>query len=542
MRYEKLQEYYNSKEYMDRLMARAKTVQQCMQDPLFANDMIVNKWRLDPIAFIETWGWIINPKYNNEVKPFFLFEYQKKVIEHIHSRYLEGTENEILIDKPREMGLTWVLVWYQLWHWLFTENWSGFNLSRTETEVDDGTADPSSSLFGKYRWSIAKLPAFLTPSGYTPKGKKGNSTDMALRIANPDARTSLVGSTSNENAGRSRRYSFTFVDECFFIDHFMIVRRALTSVSSLRVYVSTSKASQSNKKFVNLCKERGNYISLTYDENPFKDAEWFKQKEREAEVDPEVMKEVSVSYNVSTAMQYYPEITQSKQDSNVLYDPKRPIFVSLDYGRQDHTVIIWWQFNGLSFIVLECLAKNKVDFDWFTPFMNPELIYDENKYQGYFGELLKKVRTWKKPIAYFGEPAHKQVHYPSNTSIQKELSKYGIRLTVNDNAVAYEVRRKAGSLLLPKMIFNMDSEGVMELYDCIQNSKYAGSAKSVSKESSMKPAHDDEVGDFRSAFENGAVNIPRVLRLQRGDIDSSLIKPQGEDGSFTRKLLGYLNK
>ena len=69
------------------------------------------------------------------------------------------------------MGLTWTLTWYQMWRWLFTENWGGFNLSRSESEVDDGTGDPGSSLFGKYRWSIDHLPQWLIPEGFVPKGK-----------------------------------------------------------------------------------------------------------------------------------------------------------------------------------------------------------------------------------------------------------------------------------------------------------------------------------------------------------------------------------
>jgi len=534
MRTALLQKYYTSKEYELKLLSRIDVLKQCEQEPLKITEFVLNSWALDPIAFIEQFGFIINPKMNNEIKPLFLFDYQKRVIEKIWQSEVSGLENEILIDKPREMGLTWVMVWYFIWRWSFTANWSGFLLSRSESEVDDGTSDPAKSLFGKIRWGLQFLPQWLMPEDFTPKGKKGTPTDMSLRISNPQMHSSIIGSTANANAGRGARYSLTLVDECFFVEHFLEVHRSLAHVANTRVYVSTSKTGRSYQKFVEMCEERGNHIELNWKDNPFKDQEWYDEKIKEAELDPEALKEIEVGYAVSSASQYYPEISQAKI-AQVQYDRKRPLFVSLDFGRQDHTVIIFWQFDGFLFKILECVAKNKVDFDWFVPFMNREIAFNPEKYVGRYNSILERVRSWNKPLAYFGEPAHKQVHYPSNTSIQKELAKYGIRLMVNEYASSHEVRRKGTSLVLPKCVFNSDSDGVMELYDALLNSRYAGSVKGISKEALMKPAHDDEVGDYRSAFENGCVNIPRVLRHQREEIDKSL-----KENNFTGSLVKFL--
>ena len=534
MRLALLEQYYNSEEYKLKVFARIQILQECEAEPLKITQYVIDRWAVNPIEFIEQFGWIINPKFHNEIKPFFLFEYQKEVIMKIWQAEMVGKEVEILIDKPREMGLTWVLVWYQIWRWLFTQNWSGFDLSRSEAEVDDGTADPSASIFGKIRWSLAKLPDWIIPEGFLPKGKKGTSTDSALRISNPQMQSVLAGSTTNSNAGRSRRYSFAFIDECFFIEHFMEVRRAMSSTAGIRVYVSTSAVGKAFKDFRDLCESQGNYISLKYDDNPFKDKVWYDQKVVEAQIDPEAMKEVEVSYQISAASQYYPEINQARC-GHVEYDRKRPLFGFLDYGRQDHTVVGFAQFDGRELKVLECVAKNKVDFSWFYPFMDRSLIYDPLKYFGVYKEILEKIRTWEKPLVFFGEPAHKQVHYPSNTSIQQELARNHIRLMINDYASSHEVRRKATSMLLPKTIFNSESSFVMELYDAISTSRYAGTSKGTSKEAIMKPAHDDEIGDYRSAFENLCVNAPRVLRTQRTEIHTDL-----NDNQFINSLMKFL--
>lgn len=534
MRLKKLQEFYESKEYKEKLMFRLQTLQKCENDPLLVTQYAVDKWAVDPIAFIEQFGWIINPKFNNEIKPFFLFDYQKDVIKKIWESEMSGEFHHMLIDKPREMGLTWVMLWYMIWRWLFTPNWSGFLLSRSETEVDDGTFDPSSSLFGKIRWSLGFLPEWLMPEGFEPKGKKGTSTDSTLRMTNPQMKSALVGSSTNQNAGRGRRFSFVFMDECFFIENFLSVNRSVAEIAQTIVYVSTAKTGRTFQKFVERRKEVGDYISLSWRDNPFKDDEWYQEKLKDAEVDPEAIKEIEVSYSIPDSAQYYPEIAQA-QIKGIEYDPERPVFVSLDYGRQDHTVLIWFQFDGQYFNILECVAKNRVDFDWFVPFMNKEAVYNPEKYIGQYKTILDKLKTWKRPLGIFGESAHKQVHYPSNTSIQKELYKHGVRLVTNDNAIKHEVRRKATSMLLPKMVFNENSDGVMELYDAILNSKYAGSTKGSSKESMMKPSHDDEVGDFRSALENGCVNVGRVLRTQRTEISSTL-----KQNNFIGNLIKYL--
>ena len=520
MRIELLQQYYDGKEYRERLLERLKLFQLIEKDPLALTQMVVDRWAPNPIDFIEQFGWIINPKFHNEVKPFFLFPYQKDIIMKIWQAEVSGQECEILIDKPREMGLTWIIVWYYVWRFLFTKNWSGAVLSRSETEVDDGTADPSKSIFGKMRWSLMHLPNWLMPEGFVFKGKKGTSTDQSLRLSNPALMSSIIGSTANENAFRGSRFSMSWVDECFFVERFQSVHRSISHVASVRIYISTSKVGRQYAKFAELIENAGNHIQLSWKDNPFKDQQWYDEKAKEAEFDPEALKEIDVSYAVNSTMQYYPELGQSKI-APVLYDRKKPIFVSLDYGKQDHTVLIWWQFDGANFNILECVYKNKVDFDWFVPFMNKDVPYDPMRFVLY-EKVLTKIKSWDKPKAVFGEAAHKQVHYPSNTSIQKELYKYGIKLYTNDFAVSYEVRRKGTSLVLPKCVFNQDSDGVMELYDALLNCRYAGAAKGVSKESLMKPAHDDEVGDFRAAFENGACSIPRILRGQRSEIRGEL--------------------
>lgn len=530
----RIREYYDSPEYMQKLQTRADNVRLLAADPLARARMIADVYCVDFERFCEDFLFLIMPEFGDAIKPFFLFEYQKKIIRKIQESEMSMTDMELLVDKPRGMGITWIVSAYIYWRWLFTPNWTGFILSRTETEVDDGTASPSNSIFSKIRWMIARTPKWILPGGFESKGKKGTSTDSSLRILNPVIGSAIMGSSTNSNAGRSRRYSLIFIDECFAIDRFNEVYRALQTVSRVKIFVSTTKASSVARKFKDMCELAGNYISLTWRDHPFKDDEWYQEQLRKAEFDPEVMKEVDVSYSVSEAMQYYPQIKEAKI-VRIEYNPQLPVYQFLDFGKNDLTVIGWAQFSGNQINIIECYAnKGKGKVEWYAPFMNPEHPVDPSfAYSPLQDQFMRNVRQWKKPTAWFGERAHTIKSMADNRSIADVLARCGIRILVNNYAVEYEPRRKATTQLLSKIVFNEGSEGVMKLYDAIANSRYKNSESS--KNNSMEPVHDSEIADYRAALENLCVNVGRIFKHQRSDVGENM-----KAGGFAQNLIQFL--
>jgi hypothetical protein len=525
--------YYNGPEYLKKLQARADNLRMCEADPLQRARLVLDVWAVDPVAFIEDFCFIQMPEFRNEVKPFFLFDYQKKIITRLHDAELSGLDQELLIDKPRGMGLTWIIAAYIVWRWLFSPNWSGFILSRTETEVDDGSADPSGSIFGKIRFMLSLMPPWILPEGFKAKGAKGTSTDSKLRLLNPQMGTIIAGSSTNANAGRSRRYSFIFADECFSIERFTEVWRSLQSVARIKVFVSTVKPGRVFKEFKELIEQSGNYLSLSWKEHPFKDQEWYDEQVKKAEFDPEVMKEISADYSLNPKSQYYPEIAHARVD-DVLYDRKLPAYCFMDFGKQDLTVLGWAQFDGRELRIIECYANSQRPLEFYIPFLNPEITYNPDQYPE--SDTLRRVRTFAKPVGYFGEQAHFKSDMPTNSSIAKELARYGVRLIYNQYAIQYEPRRKAAALLLPRTVFNRSSPRVMELYDAIANSRYTSSIAATSQLSVLKPVHDPIIADYRAAFENLCVNLSRVIKFQR----ESASEQDDETKGFYSELIKYL--
>ena len=534
MNFQRIKEYYESEEYLEKLRSRAVSMQVLNADPVSREKILEDVYKYDFPKFCEDFLFLIIPEFGDAIKPFFLFKYQKDIIEKIRWAEDFGGDVELLIDKPRGMGITWLIVAYFFWKWLFYDNWTAFILSRTETEVDDGTASPGNSIFSKFRWVIAHVPKWLLPEGYKPKGEKGTATDSTLKIINPVRKSGLFGSSTNSNAGRSRRYSIVFVDECFAIERFTETHRSLTSVARVQIYVSTTKASREAKNFKDTIEKAGNYISLDWKDHPWKDEEWYQQQLAKAEFDPEVMKEIDKGYTVSEKMQYYPEIKYATVQK-IHYNPELPLYLGLDFGKGDFTVIVYAQFDGTQINIIDCYYNNgKGKATWYAPFLNPEVEPSkEFVYTPKALDFIKKVRGWRKPTGWFGEVAHTIKSMADNTSIQTVLSKVGVRLMYNTYAIEYEPRRHATSQLLSRMVFNEDSPGAMRLYDSIAMSRYKKST--ASEKTSMEPMHDEDIGDFRAALENLCVNVGRIIKHQRAAVSKDFNK-----GGFAQKLIQFL--
>lgn len=531
-----LQAYYDGPEYLAKLRAKADIMKEMEGDEYLRAQKVFDIYAVDPIRFIEDFMLIkANKAQGSPPKPFFLFDYQKRIVLKLMELDQADKEAELLIDKPREMGITWLLCAYFEWRWLFTPNYSSFILSRSEEEVDDGTRTPDGSIFGKFRWMLDRLPRYVVPESYQKKVVRGTTTDMNLKLINPTIGSSITGSSTNSEAGRSRRYSTLWIDEAFAIDRFQEVYRSIQTVSKVKVFTSTVAPGKVYEDFKKARAAEGNYISLTWKDHPFKDQEWYDGVKAKAEMmnDPELMREAEPSYALNPKAAYYPNITKAKIQP-IEYQPRLPLYDSLDIGgKQDLTVIISWQFDGNTFYCLDAYHNRNRPIRWYSPFMNPEAAAEYSQYNDFQQKLIEARKHWKKPIAFFGEADHFAQRHPTNTSSAQELQRDGIRLIYNPYAIKYEPRRQAMELLIPRIVFNSNSDGAMRVYDSLAASRYA--LKIGASSDNLKPAHDDEIADFRAAAENFAANVPRILRLQRSDLSTG-----GESRDFHSTMIKNL--
>ena len=520
MRIELVEEYLNSKEFLTKLRNRLETLQKAEADPLLRQSWLLNKWVVDPVDFIETFGTITDPRLTKyPVMPFFLHDYQKDIIYRLLDAEQKG--GDLLIEKVRDMGISWLIMWYILWRWLFTPSWSALVMSRKLEEVDRGSGGrgkrpPTNTLFGKLRFGYVHLPNWLKSPNFRPRFH-----DTFAKFVHPDLGSVVEGETDNPDAALSRRYAMVVLDEMFAMTYWEEIWRNVADATRTRVGISTTVDSLQAKDFRDFMEKRNMIVSLDWKLTPFKDEVWFKQElERRANDPLGIQKNIGLSYNIDPRFAYYPKIAESKK-LEVDYNPKLDLYLSIDIGARDYTAILWWQYQQPYFVLLEAFQAHRQPIDFYLPLMDPKYPLPDDWKEKYpleaWQEVISLVRNWKVPKYVFGEIAHKQKVMPHNTSVAQEIRKLSegrLKLTVNNKANTHKPRKMAVDKILPKTIFNIKSVGVKKVYDALANSQYKKIRDDTTADPKAidKPTHPPKLADLRAAFENFAVNAHLITK------------------------------
>ena len=246
-----------------------------------------------PVDFINDWGMTFDPRNIERgidgVTPFLLFPRQAEFVDWVVSRWL-GREDG-LVEKSRDMGVSWLCVAIAVWMWLFkTGTVIGFG-SRKEEYVDK-LGDPK-SLFWKARQFIALLPAEFQPVGYIER-----THAPAMRIINPENGSAIVGE-SGDNIGRGNRTSIYFKDESAFYERPDAIDAALSQTSNCKIDVSTPNGA-GNPFYRKRMSGRIPVFVFDWKDDPRKDQAWYDKQC--ATLDPVIVaQEIDRDYTASVS-------------------------------------------------------------------------------------------------------------------------------------------------------------------------------------------------------------------------------------------------
>ena len=186
------------------LLFRYELQQLCERDPQVREEER-RRFFTDPIYAFNTYFWTYDPRTKPNHLPFITYPFQTEFLLALHDHIEKG--EDLLIEKSRDMGISWLLCTYFLWAWLRNEAGNDFLLgSRKEDLVD--TKGSLDTLFEKCRYNLYKLPTWLVPAGFTP-GKH----DTYLLLYNPSTGCSIRGESTNEHFGTGGRYRAILMDE-----------------------------------------------------------------------------------------------------------------------------------------------------------------------------------------------------------------------------------------------------------------------------------------------------------------------------------------
>jgi phage terminase large subunit len=259
--------------------------------------------------FIEDWGMTYDPRATAKNKPaampFILFPKQREFIEWLDERY--RNEQDGIVEKSREMGVSWLCVAFAATKALFNDGFSAGFGSRDEDSVDH-KGDPD-SLFWKLRYFISNLPPEFRPDWNEAK----NSAHMRVNFSH---NTSTIGGDAGDNIGRGGRKSIYIVDESAHLRNPESVDASLSETTRCRIDVSSVKG-MGNPFAI---KRHGGKIpvfTFHWRDDPRKDDAWYADRvERLPAV--VVAQEIDINYSGSVEGIVIPsEWVQSAVDAHV---------------------------------------------------------------------------------------------------------------------------------------------------------------------------------------------------------------------------------
>lgn len=254
-------------------------------------------------------------------------------------------QDDLLIEKTRQMTVSWTVCSGLLHDVLFRPNWADLILSRMEKLVDDGGENSTfESLMGKIRFMHSHLPEEIRlPLEFSH-----------LKIRNPESGASITGSATSPQAGRSGHFSRVLMDEAAFVPR------------SEQVYGAFRQGCPRGKIIVSTPNGKGNvFYRLRSSDAGYKvlRMHWSDHPERRCDCDGEhrgcwyaaqcedmsplqVARELDISYEESVAG----KVWYGWGDAfvgDVPYIPGQTVVRGWDFGVGDQTAIIFAQVVNL---------------------------------------------------------------------------------------------------------------------------------------------------------------------------------------------------
>jgi len=170
---------------------QAKTKEMFFRDPLFAFN-----------AFFYTYDPRKRPFHN---QPFCTYPYEDEFI--LELRRAIDSQEDVLVEKSRDMGVTWTVLGMFLWFWLNPKGGTDFLAGSRIEDYVDKKGDPRTH-FERLRYMLYKLPGWLRPRGF-----KRRRDDNYMKLVNPETGAAITGESNNANFSTQGRYAAILFDE-----------------------------------------------------------------------------------------------------------------------------------------------------------------------------------------------------------------------------------------------------------------------------------------------------------------------------------------
>lgn len=241
----------------------------------------------DPAAWLESYGVTYDPRLPEPFVRFKPFPRQVELLRWLAER--EANAEDGLIEKSRDMGLTYLCCAYALHGWLFRPGFKAGFGSR-KLELVDRIGDPD-CIFEKIRILLRNLPPWQLPAGF-----KWSEHDNYCKLLNPATGATITGE-GGDQIGRGGRSSIMFLDEAAFLEHPQLVDGSLSQTTRCRIDVSTPNG-PGNPFAMKRQSGKVPVFTFHWKDDPRKGPEWYAKEK--ARLDPVTLaQEVDIDYTAS---------------------------------------------------------------------------------------------------------------------------------------------------------------------------------------------------------------------------------------------------
>ncbi len=194
-------------------------------------DAIWQRCAQDPVFFCNSFLWTFSPKDFPSApnRPFVLWDFQEEIFLKINESI---GKHDLVIEKSRDMGASWLCAVVFLWRWLFFDKQT-FLIGSRKQELVDRTGDPR-SLFWKIDYALDLLPGWMVP----------RYTRTSMHILNEENGSTIDGESTNDDFARGDRRTAILLDEFpAVIDNGHKILAATRDATACRIFNGTPQGS-----------------------------------------------------------------------------------------------------------------------------------------------------------------------------------------------------------------------------------------------------------------------------------------------------------
>lgn len=250
------------KDPIKNLLFRRSLIQQGDSDKAIA-EQLWHACRANILFYLNAFCWVYEPRQKREL-PFITWAFQDDAILRLKAAI---GKHDMLIEKSRDMGASWLCLSVIEHEWHFEEMSSFLLLSRKEEYVD--RAEDPKALFWKIDFIHERLPIWLMP--------RRNRTAMHLK--NEDNGSTIDGESTNSDATRGDRRTAILLDEFAAVENSANILRAVGDATDCCIFNSTPQGAaggfyEKRERMASLYPER--VIRLHWSLHPHKAAGLYK--------------------------------------------------------------------------------------------------------------------------------------------------------------------------------------------------------------------------------------------------------------------------